>query len=93
MRANASYNYLLVNGTRRLTGREMLRLQGFPDDFQIVVSYTQLRKQAGNAVSVNVARAVIEQLTPILVADIQRRNHVNAASVQETNISKIAYRR
>lgn len=29
LRAGASYNYLLVNGERRLTPREMFRLQGF----------------------------------------------------------------
>lgn len=60
LRAGASYNYLLVNGTRRLTPREMLRLQGFPDTFQIVCNDSQTRKQAGNAVPVNVIRAVLE---------------------------------
>ncbi len=35
LRAGASYNYLLVNGERRLTMREMLRLQGFPDSYKI----------------------------------------------------------
>lgn len=33
LRANASYNYLLVDGKRRLTPREQLRLQGFPEWF------------------------------------------------------------
>ena len=37
LRAGASYNYLLVNRKRRLTSREMLRLQGFPETFKIVV--------------------------------------------------------
>lgn len=46
LRAGASYNYLLVNGERRLTSREMLRLQGFPDSFKISSSYTQSKKQA-----------------------------------------------
>ncbi|GJQ52286.1 MAG: cytosine-specific methyltransferase [Anaerolineaceae bacterium] len=64
LRAGASYNYLLVNGERRLTPREMLRLQGFPDSFKIVVSDSQLRKQAGNAVPVNLARAVFESFLP-----------------------------
>lgn len=32
LRAGASYNYLLINGERRLTPREMFRLQGFPDN-------------------------------------------------------------
>lgn len=60
LRAGASYNYLLVNGVRRLTPREMLRLQGFPDTFKIVCNDSQTRKQAGNAVPVNVIKAVLE---------------------------------
>ncbi|MDL2298905.1 DNA (cytosine-5-)-methyltransferase [Synergistaceae bacterium OttesenSCG-928-D05] len=60
LRAGASYNYLLVNGERRLTPREMLRLQGFPDTFRIVCNDSQTRKQAGNAVPVNVIKAVLE---------------------------------
>lgn len=60
LRAGASYNYLLVNGIRRLTPREMLRLQGFPDTFKIVCNDSQTRKQAGNAVPVNVIKAVLE---------------------------------
>lgn len=59
LRAGASYNYLLVNGERRLTPREMLRLQGFPDSFQIVCNYSQTRKQAGNSLPVPVAEAVL----------------------------------
>ena len=35
LRAGASYNYLLVNGERRLTPKEMLRLQGFPEWFEL----------------------------------------------------------
>ena len=62
LRANASYNYLLVDGIRRLTPREMLRLQGFPDWFRIVVSDMQIRKQAGNAVAVPVVTAVLTEL-------------------------------
>lgn len=61
LRAGASYNYLLVNGVRRLTPREMLRLQGFPDSFQIICNDSQTRKQAGNAVPVNVIRAVLKE--------------------------------
>ncbi len=64
LRAGASYNYLLVNGERRLTPREMFRLQGFPDEYQIVVNDYQARKQAGNAVPVNLVKAVILKLLP-----------------------------
>lgn len=62
LRAGGSYNYLLVNGERRLTGREMLRLQGFPDDFIINVAYTQVRKIAGNSVTVKVIEMIAEQV-------------------------------
>ncbi len=62
LRAGASYNYLVVNGIRRLTPRELLRLQGFPDTFKIVVPYMQIRKQTGNSVSVPVIKAVAEEM-------------------------------
>ena len=49
---------------RKLTPRECFRLQGFPDELfdkaQAVNSESQLYKQAGNAVTVNVARHVAE---------------------------------
>lgn len=64
LRAGASYNYLLVNGERRLTPREMFRLQGFPDSYKITNNDTQARKQAGNAVPVNMVKAVILKLLP-----------------------------
>ncbi len=62
LRAGASYNYLLVDGIRRLTMREMLRLQGFPDTFKIACGYSATRKQAGNSVPVPMIQAVIEQV-------------------------------
>jgi DNA (cytosine-5)-methyltransferase 1 len=62
LRAGASYNYLLVNGQRRLTEREMLRLQGFPDSHVIGHSYTVLRRFAGNALPIPMASAVILRL-------------------------------
>jgi len=62
LRSGASYNYLLVNGERRLTPREMLRLQGFSDNFKIVCTDSQTRKQAGNAVPVPMIEAVIKEV-------------------------------
>ena len=62
LRAGASYNYLLVNGERRLTPREMLRLQGFPDSYKQVCSDHQTRKQAGNSLPVPVATAVLNSV-------------------------------
>lgn len=66
LRAGASYNYLLVDGERRLTPREMLRLQGFPDEFKIAVSDAQTRKQAGNAIPVSMVAKVIEKFIPLV---------------------------
>ncbi len=62
LRAGASYNYLLVDGIRRLTPRENLSLQGFPKNFKIVVPDAQVRKQAGNAVPVPMIRAVAKEM-------------------------------
>jgi len=47
---------------RRLTPIECLRLQGFPDSFKRVVSDSQLYKQAGNSMTVNVMAAIIKQV-------------------------------
>ena len=56
-------NYVTQNGRiRRLTPRECARLQGFGDDFIIPVSDSQAYKQFGNAVTVNVSRAVAESI-------------------------------
>jgi len=66
LRAGASYNYLLVNGERRLTPREMFRLQGFPDSYQLIHPDGQLRKQAGNSVPVNMIASVIRKLLPFV---------------------------
>ena len=62
LRAGASYNYLLVDGERRLTPREMFRLQGFPDSFILAESDTQARRQAGNAVPVPMVHSVMKNL-------------------------------
>lgn len=76
LRAGASYNYLLVNGERRFTPREMLRLQGFPDSYKVVVPDSQIRKQAGNAVPVNLVRSVLWSLMPFLKNDLEEKENV-----------------
>ena len=69
LRAGASYNYLLVNGQRRLTPREMFRLQGIPDSYKIICNDSQARKQAGNSLPTPVAQAVIEKVLEALQRD------------------------
>jgi DNA (cytosine-5)-methyltransferase 1 len=73
LRAGGSYNYLLVNGERRLTGREMLRLQGFPETFKINVAYTQVRKIAGNSVTVKVIELIAKQVKDAMENKIQKQ--------------------
>jgi DNA (cytosine-5)-methyltransferase 1 len=70
LRSGASYNYLLVNGIRRLSSRELLRLQGFPEGFKIVVSHSEIRKQTGNSVPVPVVRAIAKQMLNGLLVPI-----------------------
>lgn len=65
-----SDDYIVGNGDtnsiRKLTPRECARLQGFDDDFVIAVSNGQAYKQFGNAVTVNVARAIAKQIRSVL---------------------------
>lgn len=66
LRAGASYNYLLVDGERRLTPREMLRLQGFPENFRIPVRTAAVaRKLTGNAVPPPLVQPVIERVLSV----------------------------
>lgn len=58
LRAGASANYILINDERRPTEREMLRIQGFPDSFKIVLPYGKIKHQCGNSVAVPVIKAV-----------------------------------
>lgn len=66
LRAGASANYILINDERRPTEREMLRIQGFPENFKIVVSYGHIKHQTGNSVAVPVIKAVAKQMIKTL---------------------------
>ena len=56
-------NYVTHSGRiRKLTPRECLRLMGFRDDFKIVVSDTQIYRQAGNSIVVDVLIALLKQM-------------------------------
>lgn len=50
------------NRIRKLTPRECLRLMGFDDRFKIVVSDTQMYKQAGNSIVSNNFIEILKQL-------------------------------
>lgn len=59
-------NYITVSKNplriRQLSDREALRLMGFPDTFNIVVSSMQMLRQAGNSMVVDVMMSLIKQI-------------------------------
>ena len=57
----------LNKNPRKLTPREGARLQGFPENFELDSSDMQAFRQIGNAVPVNVVRAIAKKLKPFLV--------------------------
>ena len=52
----------LTSYNRRLTTTECLLLQGFSKDFRQVVSNTQMYKQIGNSMSVNVLKVIFDKI-------------------------------
>ena len=82
LRSGASHNYLLVNGERRLTPRECMRLQGFPENYKIVISDAQMKKVVGNTVPIAMIQAVaknlIDTLEKSLLSQKQKRLHQEA---------------
>lgn len=53
-------------GVRKMTPREWARLQGFPDNYKIVVSDAQAYKQFGNSVAVPAIQATAKQILTYL---------------------------
>lgn len=55
-----------ISSVRRLTPNECRKLQGFPSGWKYVVSDTQLYRQFGNAVSVNVSESIAKSIVKML---------------------------
>ena len=85
LRTGASYNYLLVNGVRRPSSRELLRLQGFPEKYKIVVSHQDIRRQTGNSVAVPMIRMVAHKIDEI----IQKKEQYGTPKTER--LQEIAY--
>ena len=51
---------------RKMTPREWARLQGFPDDYKLVLADTHLYKQLGNSVTVPVIEAIAKEIRKTL---------------------------
>ena len=54
------------DGIRKMTPREWARLQGFPDDYKLVLADTHLYKQFGNSVTVNVIEAIAKEIRKVI---------------------------
>lgn len=87
MRAGASYNYLLVNGQRRLTEREMLRLQGFPESFKLVGSYSTARKLIGNSLAIPCVIFILNALFDAILLKKPKADYVNHFNYIQTTLS------
>lgn len=54
--------YVVDGVEKRLSPKEGLRMQGFPEDFQFPVSNVQAMKQLGNSVAVDAVQAYAEEI-------------------------------
>ena len=69
-------NYVTTEGRiRKLTPRECLRLMGFCDSFNIVVSDTQVYQQAGNSIVVDVLMHIMESIIRALPEIVEGKNY------------------
>ena len=82
------HGVLIVDGhikIRKLTPRECFRLQGFTDEqfdrAAAVNSETQLYKQAGNAVTVNVVEEIGRHIAEVTMARRNKRRHYQAPRI------------
>ena len=53
---------------RKMTPREWARLQGFPEDYKLVLADAPLYKQFGNSVTINVIEAIAKEIYKVLEA-------------------------
>ncbi|MGD1713632.1 DNA cytosine methyltransferase [Dapis sp. BLCC M172] len=74
---------------RSLTNRERARLQTFPDNFIFEGSFTEIRRQIGNAVPPDGIISIVESLIPLFKNDYQKidlyslSKHLQVMSIKE----------
>ena len=66
--------------TRVITIREAARIQGFPDNFEFVGTYTQQAGQVGNAVPPLLARRIGEEILAQLAESLRSSKAISSAS-------------
>ena len=57
---------VLATENRKLTIRECLRLQGFPESYKMKDNYSQSYKQIGNSVTVPVIKLIAKEMVKYL---------------------------
>lgn len=62
-------------GIRKMTPREWARLQGFPDNFKLLLADVHLYKQFGNSVTVNVIEAIAREIEKVLDEQAKGNRH------------------
>lgn len=69
---------------RRLTPREVARLQGFPDSFMLHPNDDKAYHQLGNSVSINVVKVVAEEVLVKMLSDQPKRVKVSSLVVSSS---------
>lgn len=62
---------------RKMTPREWARLQGFPEDYKLVLADASLYKQFGNTVTVNVVEAIAKEIFSVLENGTQESKEIS----------------
>ena len=70
LRATPSYNYMLVDGVRRPTERELARLQGVPGGVHVRQrrGYKKMQRLFGNTIPVPLVRSVLQSVAKAMCA-------------------------
>ncbi|KIM03143.1 MAG: hypothetical protein KU29_12655 [Sulfurovum sp. FS06-10] len=64
---------------RRLSEKELSRIQGFGDEYVFPVANTHIKEQLGNSMAVQVMQSLLTNLVPHLLPNIQEETLIQAA--------------
>ena len=67
------------NVYRRLSEKELSRIQGFGDEYVFPVANTHIKEQLGNSMAVQVMQSLLKNLVPHLLPNIQEETLIQAA--------------
>lgn len=67
------------NVYRRLSEKELSRIQGFGDEYVFPVANTHVKNQLGNSITIQVMKALLKNLVPHLLLNTQEETYIEAA--------------